>query len=82
MLFAAFNRRVTSVRTPAKPTLGWYVGQPKIQAAAALPPTLTTDLVDVRNRAIHGNIHPSRAEGLRALELAKEILDTVDPLPL
>ena len=82
LALAVFNRRVTRVRTPAKPTLGWYVGQPTIQNAALLQPTLTTELVDVRNSAIHRNLRPSRGEGLRALELAKDVLDNVEPLPL
>jgi hypothetical protein len=82
LALAAFNQAVTKVKTPPKPTLGWYASQPNIQNAAPLPPTLTPELVDVRNRAIHRNIHPSRAEGVRALELAKEVLDSVDPLPL
>jgi hypothetical protein len=82
LALVAFNRAVTQLRTPPKPTLGWYTGQPTIQQAAPLPPTLTVELVEVRNRAIHQNVHPSRGEGLRALDLAKDVLDKVEPLPL
>ncbi len=79
-----FNSRVTHV-SPASgrlPTLGWYVNRPAIARGAGVPANTTTDLVQVRNNAIHQNRVPSRDETVLALDLAKGIVNQVDPLIL
>jgi hypothetical protein len=82
LALAAFNKNVTHVKTPAKPTVGWYVQEAKIQGSARLPTSLKADLVDVRNDAVHHNYQPSRAEAVRGLALARKVLGTVEPLPV
>lgn len=80
---ADFNNRVTHVTTPPRgATLGWYTNQPMIAAQANLPANITTDLVDIRNNAIHRNRMPTREEAITAIELAKQLVDQLDPLPL
>lgn len=82
MTLADLNRRATIVNPPGKPTLGWYVTQPAIAARAGSPASAKADLVDVRNSAIHQHLVPTLAETEKALAIAKQILDNVDPLPL
>ena len=70
LTLASFNRTTTRVNTGGRATLGWYVDQPRIAAAASLPANLKHDLVTVRNHAIHQNRVPSHHETLQALSLA------------
>jgi hypothetical protein len=79
---ADFNNRVTHIYLGSRPTLGQYIAQPKIATEAKLPPNIKADLVDIRNRAIHQNQLPSHAEAKLALEIAKQVVDRLDPLPL
>ena len=79
---ADFNTSVTRIspRPGNLPTLGWYVGQRKIAYAGKLPPNIRADLVEVRNKAIHENKLPTRAEAMAALAVAKQVVDRLDPL--
>lgn len=80
---ADFNNRVTRVNTGTRGvTLGWYTQQSTIAAQANLPANITTDLVKVRNDAIHQNRIPTRDEAVLAVDLAKQVVDRLDPLPL
>ena len=79
---ADFNARVTHINTGQRPTLGWYVNQPTINSQANLPSNTKADLVEVRNKAIHHNRVPSYNETQLALNLAKQIVDYIDPLPI
>jgi len=81
---ADFNNRVTRVGVqPGKlPTLGWYVNQRAIKIGAALPTNTKADLVDIRNSAIHQNQVPTTEETNKALALAEQIVNYIDPLPL
>jgi hypothetical protein len=82
IVLADFNRAVTRVTTPSKPTLGWYVDQPKIAAQASLPAYTKRDLVEKRNDAIHNNVAPSWSETAQALKLARQIINNLEPLPI
>lgn len=74
------RRNVTKLKPKgAPPILGWYVSQ--LKTIATLPPHLTTDLVAVRNAAIHQNHTPSNEYSWTALDLAKHVLELHDPLP-
>lgn len=59
-----------------KPTLGRYVEH----YAELLPPDTTSGLVDPRNDAIHRGIAPDHDVAGRALEIAAEIVEKVEPL--
>lgn len=80
LTLADVNRRGPQVNTGRRPTLGWFVDQPAIAAAGGLPANTKSDLVGVRNDAIHHNVVPSRSAAHGAISLAKSILDTADPL--
>lgn len=79
---ADFNDRVTHINTGPRPTLGWYVNQPTINSQANLPSNTKDDLVEIRNKAIHHNRVPSYNETQLALNLAKQIVGYIDPLPI
>jgi hypothetical protein len=68
--------RANKVKLPLKPTLGWFVQN----SGAPIPPTTKTDLVDIRNNAIHKNITPAHALASKALALAEMILNAIEPL--
>lgn len=76
---ADFNQRVTRVRTPPRPTLGWFVSQRRIAAAARLPARTRTSLVDVRNDAIHHNVIPSASGARDAVSVAQSIVERLEP---
>lgn len=81
LTLAAFNDKgpkLSSLR--GQPTLGRYVKE--LSARARLPADTKTALVDVRNDAAHRNRQPVRPEALRALAIAKEIVEKLDPLPV
>jgi hypothetical protein len=80
LVLAAFARTVPGLKVPRKPTLGWYVTH--LQQPAQLPGTIETELVDVRNDAIHRNKRPSRAEARQALVIAQQLVNRLDPLPI
>ena len=82
IILADFNSRDTHINLGPRPTLGQYVTQPKIATEAKLPPNIKADLVDIRNSAIHQNRLPSQAEAKLAFEIAKQVVDRLDPLPL
>jgi hypothetical protein len=83
LALADFNNRLAHVPTGSRlPTLGWYVNQSAIAAGAGVPANTQTDLVRVRNNAIHQNRVPSRDETILALDLARHIVNQVDPLAL
>lgn len=82
VVLADLNRRGPQIQTGPRPTLGWFVTQPAIAQAALLPPTTKSELVEVRNDAIHKNVVPSAATARRAVALAREIVNRVDPLGL
>lgn len=80
---ADFNQRVTRVTIPLRgATLGWYATQSAIVAQAHLPAHIMADLVTIRNSAIHHNRIPTQTEAARAVALAKQVVDRLDPLPL
>lgn len=81
---ADFNNKVTHIVPNGRslPTLGWYVRQPAIISGANLPNNIISNLVDIRNNAIHQNRTPTRDETVKSLSLAKEVVDILDPLPL
>lgn len=80
---ADFNRRATRVNTGSRPpTLGWYVRQPAIASGASLPANTKLDLVDIRNKAIHENRMPTRAETATAISIAAQVVNRLDPLPI
>jgi hypothetical protein len=82
MTLAAHNQAGPNLQPSGghAPTLGWYVSQ--LQVTAQLPPDTRTGLVRVRNDAAHRNRQPTRPEALRALDIAKEIVERLDPLPV
>ena len=80
LTLADVNRRGPQVNTGPRPTLGWFVDQSSIATAAGLPANTKSDLVSVRNDAIHNNVVLNRSVAHGALPLAKSILDTADPL--
>jgi len=82
LTLADVNRRGPNVNTGSRPTLGWFVDQPAVAAAAALPASTKGDLVGLRNDAIHKNVVPSRVGAANAIALAKAIVDGADPLGL
>jgi hypothetical protein len=84
MALADFNRKVTKVPIPTypKPSLGWYVNEPKIARGAALPPNTKVVLVKKRNDAMHNNITPSWSETELALSLAQQIVRKLEPIPI
>jgi hypothetical protein len=81
LTLADFNNRVTKIKEngPFPPTLGWYAS--KLKTSAKLPPRLSTDLVHLRNSAIHENRTPTLAQSWTALSLARQVLELHDPLP-
>jgi hypothetical protein len=82
---AAFNRAVVGLSPSGgrPPTLGWYVNQGPLVDGVGQPSTvLQRDLVRIRNQAIHQNSSPTGAEAKRALDLAKQVVDARDPLPI
>lgn len=82
MTLAAFNQAGPNLQAPRgrAPTLGWYVNQ--LQTTAQLPPDTQTGLVRVRNDAAHRNCQPTCPEVVRALDIANEIVERLDPLPV
>lgn len=79
LTLAAFNDKGPQLPSLLRqPTLGRYVKE--LSSRAHLPPDTKTGLVDVRNDAAHRNHQPARPEALRALAIAKEIVDKLDPL--
>lgn len=80
LTLADANAKGPKVNTGPRPTLGWFVDQPAISTFASLPPSTKTDLVGVRNDAIHSNVVPSVTAAQLALELARSIVNRVDPL--
>jgi hypothetical protein len=68
--------RVKKVKLPSKPTLGWFVQN----SGAPIPSTTKTDLVDIRNDAIHKNITPTHALASKALAVSDMILNAIEPL--
>jgi hypothetical protein len=64
---ADFNQSSVHATTPPNPTLGWYARDTMIATQAMLPTNTVTDLVEVRNKAIHENRVPTRAGALQAL---------------
>jgi hypothetical protein len=79
---AAFNQTKPNFQQARgrAPTLGWYVN--RLLTFAQLPSDTQTALVTVRNDAAHRNRHPTRAEAVRALDVGKEIVERLDPLPV
>ena len=77
LMLADFNRRVTKVATPPRPTLGWYVGQSAIAKAVGFPATTQQDLVDLRNDAVHHNKTPGPAEA--STGASSQALSTMRP---
>jgi hypothetical protein len=80
LCLADFNHRATKVNTPAKPTLGWYIGQPAIAFAASIPSNARRDLLDVRNNSIHMHQIPTATTAHTALTTAQQIVDRLAPL--
>jgi hypothetical protein len=62
----------------ARATLGEHVDK----TTAPIPGDSRPGLVQIRNDAIHNNLVPTRAQAQRALEIAKAVLDLLEPLPL
>lgn len=79
---ADFNRTVVHAPLKGRPTLGRYVENQKIREAAQLPANAMTDLVEVRNRAIHENRTPGVDVAELALKLADQIVHRLNPLPV
>ena len=46
-----------------------------------MPGNIKSDLVELRNAAIHRNMTPAREVAKLALELAKGVVMCLDPLP-
>lgn len=65
-----------NVQLPAKPTLGWFV----LNSGAPIPPTSKTDLVDLRNDAIHKGITPTYAQASKALAVSEMIVNATESL--
>jgi hypothetical protein len=59
------------------PTLGNLVRW----TSASIPPNTRSDLVLVRNAAIHQNVVPPASVALQALGVARAIVDLLEPLP-
>lgn len=68
--------RTHGVTVASKPTLGWFVDH----SGAPIPATTKSDLVVIRNDAIHNNITPTGGAASLALATADTILDTLEPL--
>ena len=79
---ADFNNHVTHVIFPRPPTLGTYVNNPVIARHANLPGNLQTDLVNVRNAAIHQNAIPTWEQVGAAIGLVASVLNRLAPLPI
>lgn len=83
VVLANLNHQVTHIDPGARsPTLGWYVRQQSIATAASLPSNTLVDLVNVRNRAIHENLVPTIEAATSALQLARQIVCHLEPLPI
>lgn len=80
LALAALAATVPNLNVPSKATLGWYVTH--LHESAQLPASTNADLVDLRNDAVHDNKQPTRAKAEKALAIAKQVIDKVDPLPL
>jgi hypothetical protein len=59
--------------------MGRLVGVLKGMGETRLPDNLQRDLINVRNRAIHGGDDPSAAEAGTAIHLATELVELVSP---
>lgn len=64
------------VKVKSRPTLGDQVAA----TTAPIPGDSRTGLVLVRNDAIHNNITPSQQQTMRALRIAREVVDLLEPL--
>jgi hypothetical protein len=52
-----------------------------VSASHTLPISLSSGLVEVRNKVVHQNYSPQREEARRALDLARKVVKLVKPLP-
>lgn len=66
----------TNVRLPLNPTLGWFV----LNSGARVPPTSKTDLIDIRNDAIHRGITPTHAQASKAFAVSEMIVNATESL--
>jgi len=77
LVLGAWNR-ANHVRVRARPTLGDHVAA----TTAPIPADSRPGLVRIRNDAIHNNLTPTTTQTRRALEIAKNVLDLLEPLSL
>ncbi len=80
LALADVNNNITKIPGPYRKTLGWYVQQPAIIAHSHMPTEAMQDLVNIRNNAIHQNRVPTYDETIKAIRLAKQIINQATPL--
>lgn len=77
LVLGSWNRS-NHIPVRGKATLGEHVAN----TTARIPGDSKVGLVKVRNDAIHHNVVPTMHQTQRALEIATEVLDLLEPLPL
>jgi hypothetical protein len=78
---ADLNRTRTQSQIGNRPTLGTYVKDPAIAAAARLPSSIMQDVVTPRNDAIHNNNIPTPKTVAAAAAIVRKVLLHIEPLP-